>query len=311
MDVILHLGAHRTASTSFQYYMRKNAEGLRSRGIGYWGPRELRNGLLTGVVPVPGRMPAKKQLARVQGRVSLKMKEAQRSGLRFLIISDENLIGVPRNNLRDMRLYPGVGERMARYHQVFGGFVSRAVLSIRAQESYWNSVLAYCSVRNGHVPSLSELDHIANNPRGWRDVVTDLACATPDVAISVMPHDVFSGRPECRLALMTGQSDLPTKSAREWLNRAPDASELRETLTKRGVDAAKVVSSGGCWSAFDDAQSMAMHQAYSDDIYWLRAGANGLATLTEEFGPTGAGLTPSVGAPTRGQGHGNEERRMA
>lgn len=44
MDVILHIGAQRTATTSFQAYMRANSADLSAQGIGYWGPHRTRRG---------------------------------------------------------------------------------------------------------------------------------------------------------------------------------------------------------------------------------------------------------------------------
>lgn len=45
MDIILHLGAHRTASTSFQRYMRSVSDALAAGGTGFWGPGRTRKGL--------------------------------------------------------------------------------------------------------------------------------------------------------------------------------------------------------------------------------------------------------------------------
>ena len=55
MDVILHLGAHRTGSTSFQEYMTR----VQSGDVAYWGPKITRGGLLDGVHGSPiGMRPA-------------------------------------------------------------------------------------------------------------------------------------------------------------------------------------------------------------------------------------------------------------
>ena len=60
MDVILHLGAHRTGSTTFQSYMRRSHSELSSSKVGYWGPQRTRQGLFAGIVPSPsGRFPTR------------------------------------------------------------------------------------------------------------------------------------------------------------------------------------------------------------------------------------------------------------
>ena len=72
MEIILHLGAHRTASTSFQYYLRKNGARLAASGIGVWGPCQTRNGLMEGVLPRPDSPARPDHAARAQGRIAYK-----------------------------------------------------------------------------------------------------------------------------------------------------------------------------------------------------------------------------------------------
>lgn len=312
MDVILHLGAHRTASTSFQYYMRRNADVLRVGGIGFWGPRDTRGGLLTGAVPQPGVMSAARQLDRARGRVALRLEGAARSDLRQLVISEENMIGAPRHNLRARQLYPDAGQRMARYGAVFSGHITRIVLCIRAQDRYWMSALAYGVARGARLPEQADLDRIAGDRRGWRDVITDLACAMPDVPIMVMTHESLASRPEAKLALMTDATDLPLRHAREWLNCAPDGGVLRALVAERGGNPGRIAAGEGRWQPFDRVQRAAMAEAYADDLFWLRAGADGLARLTDETRPDRTGSTPAAGQrKARGQGHDIEERRLA
>ncbi len=312
MDITLHLGAHRSASTSFQHYMRKNAARLAASGTGFWGPKEVRKGLLQGVFPSPGPMPAEKQFQRARGRILLQIAKCEKVGMRRLVISDENMIGAPRGCLRDMRLYPAIGERMARHGEAFGGLVTRVVLSIRAQDTWWRSTIAFGVGRGAHVPTAAELAHVASGMRGWRDVITDLACALPQARLLILPHERFAALPERRLAAMLGREGVPQTHAREWLHRSPDLPALRAALIARGEDAGALPPSDGLWQPFSMAERAAMREAYADDLFWLRAGADGLATLIEEPGSDQAGQTPQVEAQTRGQGHDEEgARRMA
>lgn len=313
MDILLHLGAHRTASTSFQYYLRRNAARLEANGTAVWGPQVTRKGLLTGALPVPGLMSAAEQFKRARGRVSLALAKAEGTGARRVVIADENLIGAPRRNLRDMRLYPGAGERMARYHGVFGGRLRRVVFSIRSQDAYWNSSLAFSVARGGYVPGAVERAHIAGNTRGWRDVITDIACALPGVEIIVAPYEAFGGLPEHKLALLLGDEvgEMPRGHAREWLNPSPDLPALRAALQARGADVRQLPEGEGSWQVFSDAERAALREAYDDDLFWLRAGADGLATLTEKTDLAGAGITPPATVLTRGKENDRQRRRMA
>jgi len=312
MDITLHLGAHRTASTAFQYYLRENLNELKKHQIGVWGPLRTRDGLLRGVIPVPGALqsPAE-QFSRARGRIALHLRKLEDTGLQHLVVSDENMIGAPRRNLRDSRLYGGIGERMARYGAAFDGRISRVVLSIRSQDRYWSSVAAY-SVGRGHkVPQADDLDRLVTTNRHWREVIADLACALPETQILVLPYEVFGGLPERKLTLMTGLTNPPMKHAREWINRAPSLSELRQVLRDREETPDVLPPGEGRWDPFDHAQTMALREAYADDLFWLRAGADGHATLIEETRPDKTGKTPLQAQTTRGQPDGIEERRLA
>ncbi len=311
MDVILHIGAHRTASTSFQHYMTANARRLRAGRVAFLGPRDTRDGLLTGVVPVAGRLSAQEQLDRARGRVAIKLTKLRARGVTHVIFSDENMIGAPRHNLRQRSLYPDIGFRLLRLAAVFDGQVSRLCLSIRGLDSYWMSSLAFGVARGHRLPDADTLDALAQAPRSWRDVITDAACAFPGIQICVMPHETFAARPESRLRHMTGRCDLPKMHAREWLNRAPPLSDLRGILRQRGGDADRLPAGVGRWQPFDQIQTSMLRETYADDLYWLRAGADGLATLIEETGTAQTGTNPAAPQTQRGQDHGIENRRLA
>ncbi len=313
MDITLHLGAHRTATTSFQHYLRHNADALAELGLAVWGPRRTRDGLLTGVIPVPGRRSAGEQLQRAAGRIAINLRAAEAQGGRRLLVSDENMLGAPRPNLRHGALYPDAGLRLARFAEAFGGRVGRVALSIRAQDSYWASALGFGVARGHRVPGTAERAALARAQRGWRDVIREIACALPEARLIVLPHETFAGRPVRRLAEMTGAAGLPRGQADAWLNRAPTLGGLRAAVAARGGDPARLGAGADedRWQPFDAEAVARLREAYADDLFWLRAGADGLATLIEETGPVEAGAHPPAGQTTRGHRNGKQERRMA
>ena len=311
MEIILHLGAHRTASTSFQGYMRANATALAGQGIGYWGPEVTRDGVLSGVVPGAGWRGPSAQLERARGRIALRLQAAQAAGLRQMLVSDENMIGAVRRNLRDRRLYAAIGERMARFAHAFDGRVTRVALSVRGQDAWWASALAYGVARGHRLPARDDLDRLVTVNRHWRGVIADLACALPGVEVLVLPHEIYAGLPEEKLRVMTGLKNPPRRAARDWSNRGSGLIALRRAVAARGGDATRLPEGEGRWQPFDPDQIQALQAAYADDLCWLRAGADGLARLCEETGPGEAGKHPPVGHTSRGQHDGDEERRLA
>jgi len=311
MEIILHLGAHRTATTSFQHYMRANAAALAAQGLGVWGPDVTRDGILTGVIPLPGGETAARQMDRARGRIALRLAQAHKAGLRRIVVSDENMIGAARRNLRRGRLYDGAGERMARFGHAFDGRISRVAVSIRGQDAWWSSALAYGVARGHRLPEAGDLDRLVTVNRHWREVIGDLACALPGVDLVVLPHERHGSRPEERLRHMTGLAEVPRRAARVWLNRAPDLAALRRAVAARGGDADDLPEREGRWQPFDAHQKQALQEAYADDLFWLSAGADGLARLIEETGPNEAEAQPPGGRTTKGQDNGIEERRLA
>lgn len=311
MDIILHIGAHRTATTSLQRYAQAHAPALAALGVAFWGPSVTRDGLLAGVLPAPGGLSDAAQAAHARGRIALRMAQAHAAGATRLVVSDENMLGAPRTCLRRHRLYPGAGERVARIGHAFGGRITRAVLSIRAQDGWWDSVLAFAVARGHRLPSRGDLDRLVTSGRQWREVIVDLACALPGTDIVVLTHEQFATRPAARLSQMTGQADTPAaRAGQEWLGRAPDLDVLRRTVVARGGDLARLPEGVGRWHPFSATQAAALKEAYDDDLFWLRAGADGLARLAEENGSLSAGRQPRDGHPTRGQDYDIEERHI-
>lgn len=306
MDVILHIGAHRCATTTFQAYLRCNADRLAAQGIGFWGPLRTRGGLLRGVIPRPGpifRWPVQR---RANGRIRLNLARREARGIQALIVSDENILGSMRNNRVAADLYPAAGERVARYAAAFGDRLSAVVLNIRALDTYWASSLGYGVSRGLDLPAPETVQAIARNPRGWRDVVTDVACAAPGAEVLVLPFERFAGRPDAQLAALTGCTP-PMPHARDRLNATPHLPRLREGLPP--AQGAQLPDGDGRWMPFDPAQAAALRGRYADDMTWLACGADGLARLVDdETSEAGAHPRPDM---TRGRRNDQDQGRLA
>tara|TARA_R110002049_G_scaffold10127_6_gene50563 strand:- start:32841 stop:33794 length:954 start_codon:yes stop_codon:yes gene_type:complete len=302
MDIILHIGAHRSGTTSFQHYLRDSHADLSEQSIGYWGPARTRQSVFPGLFPKPAAARGRNLCRRAEGRVQMQVAQCLDRGVTHLLVSDENMIGSSCHSLRQRKLYPAIGERMARIGSAFGGSVSRVVLSTRAQDLWWASAAAYTVARGHRVPDAAAREEIARSPRGWRDVITDLACALPEADIRIAPFEQYAGRAD---ALLNTCLDIPAPAPREvrWLNRSPNLPALRRALVERGEDPAILPDDTGRWQPFSAAQVAALQEQYADDLFWLTAGADGLATLTEDPTRKRAGISPPPGDMTRGQSH--------
>lgn len=310
MDVILHIGAHRTGTSTFQDYMQRHVDSFEQSGVGYWGPGRTRRGLFSGIVPKTQVATGRDQQQRGEGRVQLQLSAARARGFKTLVVSDENMCGSVRDNIRTGGLYNGIGERMARFARAFDGHISTVMISPRSLELYWSSALSYGVARGQAVPERDKLRAIAQSTRGWRDVITDLACALPDVQIKVLPFEYFAGRPEVFLQ-RGAEVDAPANTDRQWLNRAPNLPELRRVLKDRGVTGPVLPFGMDRWNPFRPEENAALRETYADDMMWLVAGADGLATLTEDHARTRAEKTLPGDAQTQGHGDELEERQVA
>lgn len=306
MEVILHIGAHRTGTTSFQNYVRTSRAVLDGQGIGFWGPWRTRNGLLDGIIS-PADTP--EQATRAARRVQMNLRKSRSMGKTQLIVSDENLIGSCRQSLRAGRLYPDIGERMAKVHAGFGT-ITRVCFQIRSPEIWWSSALAFVVERGQAVPDRRLLEYLARSSRRWRDVISDIARACPDAEIQVNPFEDYAGTPDRLLSQMTGFAAVPTVSAPFWDNRSLSAPELRAVLSARGENP-QLISGEGRWLPFNPTQIAHLRESYADDLFWLRAGADGLATMTEDTGARDEGTTPALRLRMRGQNNDEFTRRVA
>ena len=308
MKTILHIGAHRTGTTTFQSYLQRNRAILQGQGIACWGPWITRKGLFAGVAQ-PTPTARRSAMGRARGRLALRRQKIKWDlGARTLVVSDENIMGTMARNMRQQNLYDDVGERVARFVAAFDGDVQEIVVSIRALDHYWSSVAAYHVARGHSVPDRAILSRISRARRTWRDVISDVACAAPLARIQVLPFERFTGQPDAQLAAIMGRT-APQDTALEWRNRRPSIAQLRTVLSERGDHPGQVNGPGDRWSPLLRAEASALREAYADDMFWLTAGAGGLATLTEDLDRTEAEWPNDP--LTRGQHDDFKERRMA
>lgn len=301
MEVVLHIGAHRTASTTFQAFLEANTARLRSRGIGCWTPERTRGGLFSGLIRRPEdiTLQLEERAARSSGLIRLELERHAGMGVSHLVVSEENMIGAVRNNLRARSFYPLLDERLMRFRDGFGDAATRIVLTVRSYDAYWSSALAYAVARGARLPDAGLLDRLVTQPRRWRHVVQEVAQCFPKAEIVVLPFERFAGRPETQLEVMTGQG-LPKRGLtghRDWRNPSPALPVLRRLLSDRiSLPVDRLMPAGdGRWMPFDVDQRMEFGLAYHSDLSWLRAGADGFARFVED--PKAPMTEPKITGP--------------
>ena len=285
VDILLHLGAHRCASTTFQSYLWANRLTLSKRGLTCWTPRRTRDGLLVGMLRHPAMITVEdeRKAIRSTGRLRIEMERLRRADQQALLISEENIIGSMRNNIADTRLYPLLRERLMRFLPAFEGRKMRIGLSIRSYEDFWTSSLANLLSRGGGFPSVDLLDFLTTQPRRWRHVVRDVAAVFPEAEIVVWPFERLAGQPHRQLTALWDGDTRGLADDGHWRNRSADIAELNKLMALRGehLVLAGLVEAGARWMPFDDDQRRVLRAEYRRDLAWLMQGADGLATFED------------------------------
>ncbi len=319
LDIMLHLGAHRCATTTFQKFLWNNRVGLSRQGLTAWTPRRTRDGLMLGLVRHPALVTRQdeRDAKRSIGRIRLEVERLARDHQRGLLISDENILGSTRNNMLDTRLYPLLRDRLVRFKPAFEGRPMRIGFCIRTYEDYWTSSLSYLLSRGGTAPNVDLLDFLTTQPRRWRHVIRDIANAFPQAQVVVWPFERLGANPAAQLSALWGRDHSLSNDPALWRNRSPDLVQLNKILALRGQPLMKEgpIQTGARWMPFDENQRAMLRAEYSADLDWLMRGADGFAQFISGLpeqkhdeqskitAPDGR-TTPAIGAnisPDRGE----------
>lgn len=293
MDIVLHLGAHRTGTTTLQEYLRRHRPGLAARGVLPLLPAALRGPDLRGLVQRNGAGPARAALSAI-------ISAAREGGAAVLLVSEENLCGNLRGLLRDGQLYPGLAARLSRLAPALGAGPRRIGLALRPQAAWWGSVLAFAVSRGLHLPDGGEGARLAAARRGWADVVADVAAAFPGAEIVVWSFGTHLAHPRLLAEGLAGVAGLPPCGPSARNNAAPDAAALRRMLTAAGLgEAARHLPAVGRWQPFTPAQAQAFAARDADDM--ARIGGMAAVRLLDPFTrQTAPGLAPPHHPPEGG-----------
>lgn len=320
MDVILHLGAQRSGSSTFQSFLRANRMKLAKRGLTSWLPKRTRGGMFNGLLRHPA-MITQADTDRAGLSITNLRREVdrlERAGQNALLISEENLLGTMRNNVRDRRLYPLVTDRLRRIAPAFEGRKLKIGLCVRSYDAFWTSSLTYLLAHGADQPSQVLLDDLSTQSRQWADVVRDIAEAIPQADIIVWPFERSANVPASVLGHVWNGGCDDLGPGQKWVNKSWDIVQLNQMMTLRGDAPLQqgLMSSSKRWLPFSEEQRQAMRAQYRHDIAWLSAGADGLARFvdgwpTSATRPDRADVTHAIqtrAAPMRGRQDGIEER---
>ena len=284
MDILLHIGAHRTGTSSLQMGIGKNRQMLKKMGITYWGPSMIRKGLFAGMFRPPNTLDGDENVKianQSKSNINSKIQNLSERGQTKLLISEENIMGSMKTNLREAELYPNLFMRLAHFSSLFGSNCAKIGISLRAYDEYWASSIAFSITHGYHFPSKDELTRLVNQTRSWRDIVVEVSEVFPNAKILVWDFNSLAGKNEEIVKLLTGvklESEfLPLDNVRH--NASPRLSKLKEILMDRGdfITANKIPDHNSTYQPFTAVQIDHLKSKFQADLDWLKDGADGVA----------------------------------
>ena len=174
LNVTLHLGAHKTASTHLQHSLRMHNELLVKKGIAFYSPPLMRAQNLDYM----GRLGLTRNSDELPFDVLSEMKQAADK----LVISEENFLALahPPSKPADAPLYPRAGRALGKLLKASPDVAFDLFMSVRDYASFYQSLYS----QNFYGGLFQPLDHFMGgfhyDTLTWADPIKDL-CALDNV----------------------------------------------------------------------------------------------------------------------------------
>lgn len=283
-NTVLHLGAHRTGTTSLQSIFQRNQDVLARENIAYWGPRKMR---VPNLRDYYGEATNSPRNLETQAQIRAEMSQLVQDGVETLLISEENLLGTMEHNLKTQSLYATAGEKLRSYASVLGEAPERLVLSVRDYAEFWQSIYVFRLMAKKQVRPLDAIGLIEGiNSRGWAEVVAEIRAAFPHSKITILRHNRADAFTQAALEACAGphagsrvQHSVPQSNGSlsqegmavlQAANAAFDGqwpAQMRGKLLKRLRDIP-----GTPFAVFTDAQRVHLNERFEADCQRIAGG---------------------------------------
>lgn len=175
MEIVLYLGAHKTASTYLQKCLAQSHMRLAQDDIVVQGPRELRPYLASWATD-----PYEDASARATDALSWLIDTAEDRGISRLVLSDEQFLGTLNPLLSGGYFFGNLQRNLEPLIRALQGRPFEAVMAVRNYAQFFAS--AYCQVVRGsgfRRFNREIRDHFLDHPRGWAEVTGEIAKLCP------------------------------------------------------------------------------------------------------------------------------------
>lgn len=261
--IVLHVGAHRTGTTLFQEYLRRSTDIARKSGIFVRGIAETRRGLLRNIM----YREIEEDLHDDRGALG-ELRESIESDSHRVLISDENILGTMEGNFLSNKLYPDPVERVSRIGQVLPEF-DTIYLSIRPYTTWWMSAFSYLQSTGRLVFNKDMFERIAENDRGWPQIVSELLEGFPEIRVIVREYRYQIDNPKRQFREVTGWRDLSDfPNYRQVTNKSVGLEKLEMDLRDQGrIRLADALRSDSGFGPFTEREYHSLQERYTKDVW--------------------------------------------
>lgn len=200
LQIILHIGAHKTASTHLQLAMARARRALQGHEVAYFGPDELRRKGLG----VPEYLSAPTDDPLQAGRI----RAALAVPCRRLVLSDENLLGNAHNVelIHTARLYDRAVVRLSRLAALLPAGQVVLALAIRNPAGFLASAYAQ-RLMSGKLETYAEYARGLDPSRlCWCDLLERVQSAMPGATYHVWRYEDYPANAPDVLRALLGEA---------------------------------------------------------------------------------------------------------
>lgn len=286
-ETILHLGAHRTGTTTLQSVLDAAASALAVEGVvTLTPPRPGRrdHDVLRSIVKDATRADMVARVAHTafpwrgpRGKLEELIASAASdcvAPLRRVILSDETLLG-PAFRRNGDAIYPRAELRLSRFRRTCLAEVDEVHLTLRSYDSFLVSAFAMRAVYAGRMPAFSSIrSSLVHFRTGWCELIDQVRGIYPKARVLLTCFEDSDIGDRLRSLVGPTGVDL-SEYGIECANRAPtlDAIQHVQGLGRRPFDPDEIVqrfSDGVKFDPLTPTEKQELHERYHGDLRALR-----------------------------------------
>ena len=220
--VVLHLGAHKTASTHFSEVVWQNAALCRQAGVAAPRKGPLREAVTHALSSIRDGKPVPPEMIAAAAALG--------QGADGLLVMDENILGTPRNLFSEGAMYPRAARRAGRAARLFPGAQVEIMMALRDPATFVAASWSESLRSNTFRPFRDYLEGVRAADIGWYPIVAGIREAAPEARITIWRFEDYRKLLPRLLAIALGlDEDAPPAFE-------PVASEVRVGLSQRALD---------------------------------------------------------------------------